>query len=146
MSGDYVRNAEKRNIFSKVYTNWNREMFKVTEVFKIKSCNKVASDTISKYNQLKLVIDNNKFNQNITNIHLDEMFSSGLKEFKEINKKTISAVDEALIKTKKTIVQYIIAILLESKLVGNKEQAKLEMHYDFKQEDIMKDIGSYFTL
>ena len=50
-------------------------------------CKKVASDTIAKYNQLKLVIDNNKFNQNITNIHLDEMFTSGLKEFKEINKK-----------------------------------------------------------
>ena len=80
-------------------------------------CNKVASDTISKYNQLKLVIYNNKFNQNITKIHLDEMFTSGLKDFKKINKKTNSAVDEAHIKNKKTIVQYIIAILLESKLV-----------------------------
>ena len=31
--GDYVRNADKRNIFSKVYTsNWNRELFKVNEV------------------------------------------------------------------------------------------------------------------
>ena len=39
----------------------------------------------------------------------------------------------------------MIAILLESKLVDNKEQARLEMHYDFKQEDIMKDIESYFT-
>ena len=28
--GDYVRNADKRNIFSKGYTsNWNRELFKV---------------------------------------------------------------------------------------------------------------------
>ena len=50
-------------------------------------CNKVASDTISKYNQLKLVIDNNKFNQNITNIQLDDIFTTGLKKFKEINKK-----------------------------------------------------------
>ena len=41
--------------------------------------------------------------------------------------------------------KYIIAILLESKLVDNKEQARLEMHYDFKKEDIMKDIDSYFT-
>ena len=33
--GDYVRNADKRNIFSKGYTsNWNREMFKVNEVLK----------------------------------------------------------------------------------------------------------------
>ena len=33
--GDYVRNADKRNIFSKAYTsNWNRELFKVNEVLK----------------------------------------------------------------------------------------------------------------
>ena len=32
---DYVRNADKRNIFSKGYTsNWNRELFKVNEVLK----------------------------------------------------------------------------------------------------------------
>ena len=31
--GEYVRNADKRNIFSKGYTsNWNRELFKVNEV------------------------------------------------------------------------------------------------------------------
>ena len=31
--GDYVRNADKRNIFSKGYTsNWNRELFKVNKV------------------------------------------------------------------------------------------------------------------
>ena len=56
----------------------------------------------------------------------------GLKEFKEINKKTNSAVDEALIKNKRTIVQYIIAILLRCTLVDNEEQARLEMHYGFK--------------
>ena len=52
-------------------------------------CNNVASDTISKYNQLKLEIveiDSNNFNQNITNIHLDDIFTTGLKEFKEVNK------------------------------------------------------------
>ena len=33
--GDYVRNVDKRNIFSKGYTsNWNRELFKVNEVLK----------------------------------------------------------------------------------------------------------------
>ena len=33
--GDYVRNAVKRNIFSKGYTsNWNRELFKVNDVLK----------------------------------------------------------------------------------------------------------------
>ena len=30
------------------------------------------------------------FNQNITNIQLDEMSTTGLKEFKEVNKKTNS--------------------------------------------------------
>ena len=73
------------------------------------------------------------------------MFSTGLKEFKEVNKKTNSFIDEALLKNKRTIVQYIIAILLQNTLVDNKERARLEMHYDFKQEDIMKDIESYFT-
>ena len=33
--GDYVRNADKRNSFSKGYTsNWNRELFKVNEILK----------------------------------------------------------------------------------------------------------------
>ena len=34
------------------------------------------------------------------------MFTTGLKELREVNKKTKSAVDEALIKNKKTTVQY----------------------------------------
>ena len=33
--GDYFRNADKRNIFSKEYTsNWNRELFRFNEVLK----------------------------------------------------------------------------------------------------------------
>ena len=33
--GDYVKNADKRNIFSKGYTsNWNRKLFKVNAVLK----------------------------------------------------------------------------------------------------------------
>ena len=47
----------------------------------------MASDTISKYNQLKQDFDNNKFNQNNTNIHLDDMFTTGLKKLTEIHKK-----------------------------------------------------------
>ena len=43
------------------------------------------------------------------------------------------------------VIKYIIAILLENKLVDNKEQARIETHYDFQQEDIMKDFESYFT-
>ena len=97
-------------------------------------CNKVAADTISKYNQLKQEFDNNKFNQNITNIQLDEMFTNGLREMKEYNKSL-----------RGVIVQYIISILLRSKLLDNKEQDRLEMHYGFKQEDITKEIESFFT-
>ena len=99
-------------------------------------CNKVAADTISKYNQyqLKQEFDNNKFNQNITNIHLDEMFTNGLREMKEYNKSL-----------RGVIVQYIIAILLQSKLLDNKEKDRLEMHYSFNQEIIMKEIERIFT-
>ena len=42
------------------------------------------------------------------------MFSTGLNKFIEVYEKTTSAVDKALIKNKKTIVQYKIAILIES--------------------------------
>ena len=74
------------------------------------------------------------------------MFSTGLREFKEVNKKTKSAVDGVFIKNKETIVQYILATLLESKIVDNKEQARPEMLYDFDHGDIMKEIESYFTI
>ena len=111
----------------------------------VKFCNKVAADTISKYNRLKQEFDNKKFNQNITNIQLDEIFTTGLKEFKEVNKKTNFFIDEALLKNKRTIVQYINAILLRSTLVDNKKKARLEMHYSFKQEDITKEIERIFT-
>ena len=100
----------------------------------VKVCNKVAADTISKYNQLKQEFDNSKFNQNITNIQLDEMFTNGLREMKEYNKSL-----------RGVIVQYIIAILLQSKLLDNKEKDRLEMHYIFNQEDIMKEIESIFA-
>ena len=100
----------------------------------VKFCNKVAADTISKYNQLKQEFDNNKFNQNITNIHLNEIFTNGLREMKEYNKSL-----------RGVIVQYIIAILLQSKLLDNKEKDRLEMHYSFNQEDIMKEIERIFT-
>ena len=53
------------------------------------------------------MVDNNKVNQNITSIQLDDMLTSGLKEHKETNTKTNSADDEALMKNKRTVVQYI---------------------------------------
>ena len=60
------------------------------------------------------------------------MFTTGLKEFKEVNKKTNSFIDEVLLKNKRTIVQYIIAILLRSTLLDNKEQESLEKRHGFK--------------
>ena len=74
------------------------------------------------------------------------MFTTGLKEFKEFNKKTNSFIDEDLLKNKKRIVKYITAILLKSTLVDNIEKLRLEMHYDFYQEDIMKEIEIIFTI
>ena len=38
----------------------------------VHNCNKVSADTISKYNELKVEFDNNKFNQSITNIQLGD--------------------------------------------------------------------------
>ena len=62
------------------------------------------------------------------------MFTSGLREIKGYNKSL-----------RKVIVQYIIAILLQSTLDDNKEKTRLEMHYSFKQEDIMEEIERIFT-
>ena len=81
----------------------------------------------------------------MTNIQLDEMFTKGLKEFKETKKKTNSFLNEALIKNKKIIVHYIITRLLKSSLGENKEKTRLEMHYDFNQENTMKEIERIFT-
>ena len=77
--------------------------------------------------------DNNKFNQSVTNIQLGDACVDRWRGLR---------VNHILMLK---IIKYIIAILLESKLVDNKEQARLEMHYDFKQEDIMKDVESFFT-
>ena len=63
-----------------------------------------------------------------------EMFTNGLREVKEYNKSL-----------RGVIVQYIIAILLQSKLLDNKEKDRLEMYYSFNQEDIMKEIERNFT-
>ena len=119
-----------------VNENLNNEFIKTANEVtnSVNLCNKVAADTISKYNQLKQEFDNNKFNQNITNIQLDEMFTDGLREMKEYNKSL-----------RGVIVHYLISILLRSKLLDNKDQDRLEMHYGFKQEDITKEIESYFT-
>ena len=96
--------------------------------------NNVSADTISKHNELKLEFDNNKFNQSITNIQLGDACVDRWRGFRENHFLMM-----------KIVIKYIIAILLESRLVDNKEEARLEMHYDLKQEDIMKDIESYFT-
>ena len=97
-------------------------------------CNKVSADTISKYNEIKVEFDNNQFNQTITNIQLGDACVDRWRGLRENH-----------ILMMKIFIKYIIAILLESKLVDNKEEERLEKRYDFKQEDIMKDNKSYFT-
>ena len=62
------------------------------------------------------------------------MFTNSLREMKEYNKSL-----------RGVIVQYINAILLQSKLLDNKKKDRLEMLYSFNQEDIMKEIERIFT-
>ena len=97
-------------------------------------CNNVSADTISKFNELKVELDKNKINQSITNIQLGD---ACVDRWGGLREKHILMM--------KIVIKYMIAILLERRLVDNKEQARLEMHYDFKQEDIMKYIESYLT-
>ena len=69
----------------------------------------------------------------------------GQKNLKKLIKRLILFIDEALLTNKRTIVQYIIAMLLRSTLLDNKEQESLKKLYGFKQEDITKEIERIFT-
>ena len=73
-------------------------------------CNKVSADTISKYNELRVELDNNKFNQSITNIQLGDACVDRWRGLKENH-----------IIMMKIVMKCIIALLLENKLVDNKE-------------------------
>ena len=94
--------------------------------------NKISVDTISKYNELKVEFDNNKFNQSITNIQLGD---ACVDRWRGLRKNHILMI--------KIVIKYLIAMLLESGLVDHREQERLEKYYNFK--DIMKDIRGYFT-
>ena len=109
---------------------------KVTEIKTniVHFANKISADTISKHNELKVEFDNNKFNQSITNIQLGDACVDRWRGLRENH-----------ILMMKKVIKYIIAMLLESGLVDNREQERLEKYYNFKQEDIMKDIRGYFT-
>ena len=96
--------------------------------------NKISADTISKYNELKVEFDNNKFNQSITNIQLGDACVDRWRGLRENHILMI-----------KIVIKYIIAMLLESGLVDNREQERLEKYYKFNQEDIMKDNRGYFS-
>ena len=39
-----------------------------------------------------------------------------------------------------------MSIFLESRLVDNKEHARLEMHYDLNHEDIMKETDRFYSI
>ena len=89
--GDFDKVTAKTLQLNKIQVNEEliKEYIKsANEVTKVVNfCNKVASDTISKYNQLKQEFDKNTFNQKITTIQLDVMFTTVLKEFNQFNKK-----------------------------------------------------------
>ena len=97
-------------------------------------CNKVSADTISKYNELNVEFDNNKFNQSKTNIQLGDACVDRWRGLRENH-----------ILMMKIVIKYIMAILLEGRLLDKNDQERLENHYEFKKDDIMKDIESYFT-
>ena len=97
-------------------------------------CNKVSADTISKYNELKVEFDNNSFNQSITNIQLGDAWVDRWR-----------GLGENHILMMKIVIKYIMAILLEGRLLDKNDQESLENRYEFKKDDIMKDIESYFT-
>ena len=83
---------------------------------------------------MKLELDNKKFYQTIANIQLGEACVGIWRGLKENHVSMI-----------RIVIKYMIAILLESKLLDNKEPARLEMHFDFFHKDIMKEIESRFT-
>ena len=63
--------------------------------------NKVSADTISKYNELKVEFDNNKFNQSITIIQLGDACVDRWRGLRENHTLMM-----------KIVIKYIIAILL----------------------------------
>ena len=64
--GDYVRNADKRNIFSKGYTsNWNRELFKVDEVLKTQPPTYKIEDIIV------VIVENKYYEQELSKSEFD---------------------------------------------------------------------------
>ena len=84
--GDFDKFSTKIQVNEELINEFIKSANEVKNI--VNFCNKVATDTISKYNQLKLEIDNKKFNHNITNIQIDDICTTGLKDFEEINEKT----------------------------------------------------------
>ena len=97
-------------------------------------CSKVSAGTISKYKELKVEFDNNKFNQSITNIQLGDACVDRWRGLRENH-----------ILMMKIIIKFIMAILLEGRLLDENDQERPENHYEIKKDDIREDIESYFT-
>ena len=93
--GDYVRNADKRNIFSIGYTsNWNRELLKVNEVlktqpptYKIEDINgEIIEDKYYEQEQLKSEFDFESNNKVLESLKIDLRSATG--RFKSYCKQT----------------------------------------------------------
>ena len=129
INGDTVELVSLNSTFISTSAN----MLTENETNNVHFGNKVSANTISKYNELEAEVDSNKFNQSITKIQLGDACVDRWRVLRENH-----------ILMMKIVMKYIMAILLENKVVENKEHARLEMHYDFNQEDIMKDFESFF--
>ena len=88
-------------------------------------CNKVSADTISKFIELKVEFDNNKFNQSITNIQLGDSFVDRWRGLRENH-----------ILMMKIVIKYIMAILFEGRLLDKNDHERLENHYEFEKKMI----------
>ena len=76
--GDYVRNADKRNIFSKGYTsNWNRELFKVNEILNTQPLTYKLEDMNGE------IIEGKSYEQELLKSELD--FESNNKVLESLN-------------------------------------------------------------
>ena len=85
--GDYVRNADKLNIFSKGYTsNWNRELFKVKEVLKTRPTTNKIEDMNGK------IIENKYYEQELLKSEFD--FETNNKALESLGIIFIISVDK----------------------------------------------------
>ena len=119
-SGDTVWIDDKTvELISLNSSNISTLAIKLTEIETniVRLGNIISAERIPKYNEFTVDFDSNKFNPAITNIQLGD---ACVVRWRGLRENHILMI--------KMVIKYIIAILLENKLIHNKEQARWEMH------------------